>query len=605
MADRGPRRLRAGLVAGGLALAVAAVGVVAVVGLFGDDDRTDGTDVGAAVRDIAGARGTTAALTFGDRHGALVDAEFTVTADGLGAGVVSDPGGGRAEVRTNGTRTVVRADVGWWSRRAPGQASALADRWILPEDGLILPIDITRALTPKGVAESVRFAAAGHPKIGGTVPWRGKDADVIDNDDWLLLVTREEPRTVVWFGGHLTGFGPLQPAARHGPATAAVRPAVLRFGPAYQPSTVPPYVGVALSTPDDAALAEVRAQVGQVLPPPDRAAAADAPEPPAVRDAVRLTAPRFSVQPDDGGCARGQCSWSVRVVNVGDAPCDVTVLAAVDPGPGPRTVKLGVLAPGQAATTPAMTFADPGRTTTTHAQVYCPSLDGLDPAPRQRLAALGLDPSQSGRVRELDPALQTILLGAADAMVRGRGSLPPQDRQLFIGALELSVSGQLIPEVQAITGSGRVENLAALAGILRNASGAAPATEQLAFRRELEFAANLLRNDGDVRLRLDDRSPALADVRTNTTYRLAVVTGEGVLPATGAAADHEILVVSLEPTRPEHDLDRAGFVSLLRGAAGPLCPAGPPAVAGLVLVNRHGEERWTAAQLHELDSRCP
>ncbi|WP_433061215.1 hypothetical protein [Dactylosporangium sp. CS-033363] len=610
--------MRIGLIAGGLALAVAAVGVVAIVGLLGREHRTNVTDVGAAVRAIGGAHGTTAALTFGDRNGALVDAEFTVTADGLGAGVVSDPGGGRAEVRTNGTRTVVRADVGWWSRRAPGQASALADRWILPKDGLILPIDITRALTPKGMAESVRFAAAGHPKVRGTVPWQGKDADVIDNDDWLLLVTRSEPRAVVWFGGHLTGFGPLQPAALHERASAPVRPAVLRergtvrFGPVYQPSNVPPYVGVALSVPDDATLAKVRDQVGQVLPPPDKAAAADAPEAPAVQDAVRLTAPRFSVQPDDGGCVRGQCSWSVRIVNVGDAPCDVTVLASVDPGMGLRTSKLGVLTPGQAATTPVMTFADPGRKTTAHAQVYCPALDGLDPAPRQRLAALGFDPSLSGRVRELDPALQTILLGAADAMVRGRGSLTPQDRQLFTAALELSVSGQLIPEMQAITGSGRVENLAALTGILRNASGAAPAGEQLAFRRELEFAANLLRNDGNAHLRLNEQTPTLVDARTNTTYRLAVVTGDGVLPAAGAAtggpANGEVLVVYLEPTRPEHDLDRAGFVSLLRArgdAAGALCPAGQPAVGGLVLVNRHGEERWSAAQLHELDSRCP
>ncbi|WP_426512177.1 hypothetical protein ACPPVO_17050 [Dactylosporangium sp. McL0621] len=588
-----------------LALTVAAVVVIVLAGRHAaGDDPSAG--IAAAVKAIAASGGTHAELTFGDRNGTLVDAEFTVTAAGLGTGLVTDPGGGRAEVRTNGTRTVVRADTAWWSRRAPAQASALADKWILPKDGLILPIDITRALTPKGLAESVRFAAAGHPKPGGTVPWQGRDADIVDNDSWLLLLTRAEPRSVVWFGGHLTGFGPLQPAAWK-PGRAAAP----NFVPAYQPNNVPPYVGVTLSTPDDATLAKVTEQVGQVLPPPDRAAAADAPPPPATQDSVRLTAPRFVSQPDDEGCGGGQCSWTVKVTNAGTAPCDATVIATVTPGMEPRATHLGVLDPGQSRTTASMRFRAAAAHALYHAQVYCPALDGLDPGPRQRLAAVQLDPAYSPPVRELDPALQTVLLGAADAMVHGRTSLTPADRQLLLDALDLVVAGQLIPEVQEITGSGRVENPDALPGVLRNASGAAPAADQLPFRRELELAANLLRNDPDVHLRLDDRTPTLTDTTGKRVYRLAAVTGDRLLPARPAPAEGLVLVVYLEPTRPEHDLDRPGFVKLLHeprhraAAADTLCPGGRPAVAELVLVNRHGEERWTAGQLRELADGCP
>jgi hypothetical protein len=245
--------------------------------------------------------------------------------------------------------------------------------------------------------------------------------------------------------------------------------------------------------------------------------------------------------------------------------------------------------------------------------VYCPALDGLDPAPRQRLAALQLDPSRSTKAGELDPALQTVLLDAADAMVRGRSSLTPQDRQRFLAALDLIVAGRLIPEAQAITGSDRVDNPDALTGVLRNASGAAPAADQLAYRRELELAANLLRNDPNARLRLDEQSPTVTDTTAKRVYRLAAVTGDRLLPSRPAATDGfaTVLMVYLEPTRPEHDLDRPGFARLLHEpahagtAADTLCPGGHPSVAELVLVNRHGEQRWTAAQLHELADACP
>ncbi|MER7277925.1 hypothetical protein ABT369_26130 [Dactylosporangium sp. NPDC000244] len=600
------RRRPAALIAAGVVLAVAVAAVAGFVVLRPSANKSPSDAIAGAVAAIAASGGTTAALTFGDRNGTLVDAEFTVTAAGLGTGVVTDPGGGRAEVRTNGTRTVVRADADWWSRRAPGQASALADKWILPRDGLILPIDITRALTPKGIAESVRFAASGHPKAAGTVPWPGGDADLLDNTGWLLLLTRAEPRSVVWFGGHLTGFGPLQPAALHRGGGAGPH-----FVPAHQPNNVPPYVGVTLSTPDGAALAKVAEQVGQVLPPPDRAAAADAPEPPLTQATVPLTAPRFVTQPDDEGCGGGQCAWTVKVTNTGTAPCDATLIATVNPGMEPRSTRLGVLAPGESRTTPSMTFREQAPRALYNAQVYCPALDGLDPAARQRVAALQLDPSQSPRVKELDPALQTVLLSAADAMVRGRPSLSPADRQRVLAALDLVIAGQLIPEVRMITGSGRVENPDALPEILRNASGAAPAADQLPFRRELELAANLLRNDPGARLRLDDRTPSLTDTASGKVYRLAAVTGDRLLPDRPAPAGKLVLMVYLEPTRPEHDLGRPGFVSLLReprnraAAADTLCPGGRPAVAELVLVNRHGEERWTAAQLHELADACP
>ncbi|MFB9406602.1 hypothetical protein [Dactylosporangium matsuzakiense] len=613
-------RLLIGLGAAVIVIAVAAVAGIAFVTLRSSTRHDDSPTAGIAdaVAAIAGARGTRAAMTFGDRNGTLVDAEFTMTAAGLGTGTVSDPGGGRAEVRTNGTRTVVRADVNWWSRRAPAQASALADKWILPKDGLILPIDIGRALTPKGLAESVRFAASGSPKAAGTVPWLGRDADVLDNGDWLLVKARTEPRSVVWFGGHLSGFGPLQPAGLHGgrggllPLPDATGG---RFRPAYQPYNVPPYVGVTLSTADDATLAQVEQAVGEVLPPPDRAGAPGAPAPPASQEHVRLTAPSFVTQADDGDCTGQRCTWSVKVTNKGSAPCDATAIASVSPGMAPVTTHLGVIDPGQSASTPSMTYDKAAGQQSKAAQVYCPALDGLDPAPRRRLAALQFDPSASPKVGALDPALQTVLLNAADAMTRGRtGTMTDQDRQQFLAALDLTIAGQLIPEVRAITESGRVENPDALIGVLRNASGAAEASLQLPLRRELEFAANLLRNDPSAHLRLDDRTPTVTDTTTNRIYRLAAVTGDRLLPDRPANAPtglSTILVVYLEPTRPEHDLDRPGFARVLHdprhapAAGDTLCPNRQPAMTELVLVNRHGEQRWTAAQLHELADACP
>ncbi|WP_432993328.1 hypothetical protein [Dactylosporangium sp. CA-233914] len=586
------------LIAAGIVVAVlAAGGVVAVLRGGGERDAGGDFGVGDAVAGIAGSRGTHVELTFGDRNGTLVDASFTVAASGLGSGTVTDPGGGRAEVRTNGTRTVVRGDADWWSRRAPAQASALADKWILPKDGTILPIDIGRALTPKGLAESVRIAAAGAPKATGSLPWPGPagDVDVLDNGDWLLAVARTRPASVVWFGGHLTGFGPLQPARLDAsPAFVVAR----------QPNTVPPYVGVALSTPDDNELARVTKAVDEVF---------GADRQPATQATVKLTAPKFSVRSEDGGCGGGQCSWTAVVTNTGTAPCDVTVIASVNPGMEPRSVHLGELAPNASKTTPVMTFRTTAARPASNAQVYCPALDGLDPGARQRVAALQFDPSLSTKVSGLDPALQAVMLDAADVLTRGRAGLTPQDRERFLAALELTIAGQLIPEVRAITESGRVENPDALVELLRNASGAAPAADQLAYRRELELAASLLRNDPGARLRLDERAPALTDTAARRVYRLGSVAGDRLLPDRPEAAPGlaTVLMVYLEPTRPEHDLDRPGFARLLHqpkyaiSASTVLCPGGKPSVDELVLVNRHGEQRWTSTQFHELSDACP
>ncbi|GAA2629597.1 hypothetical protein GCM10010399_71860 [Dactylosporangium fulvum] len=601
---------RRGLVAGALAVVLVAAGIVAyVVSRPGEPSLT--TDLAQAVSAVAAAPGASVTLAFGDDRGNLVGAEFTVTADGLGSGTVTDPGGGRADVRTNGTRTVVRGDAAWWARRAPDQVSALADRWVQPKDGVALPVDAGRVLTPKGLAEAIRFAGAGRPAVAGTVRLGDRDADLVENGDWSLVATKAQPRTVVWFGGHLSGFGPLQPSSRlGGPPWLLPLPTGdgAGFVPAYERIHRPPYVSVTVAVPDEAALGRTRAAVGEVLAP-DKAGSA------AIQQAkVQVKAPRFQLDADLDICATPQCSWAVTVTNTGTAPGDATVVATVEPGMATRTIHLGVVAPGARIATPAMPFKNPapGQNSEVRvrysAQVYSPVLDGPSSAPRLRMQSLQLDPSRSSTVGRLDPSLQVLTLGAADVMTRGKARLTEQEQATVTAALEAAVTGRLLPELQVLVAAGqagRLENPADLAGLLAATADVAEA-DRVGVRRTVELAATLLRDDPAVHLRL---GRDLLDVTHQRAYRVAPVTGDALVAPLGEAANRlggappgyaRVAVLHGEPAGVAYLSDRSRPV-----LSGALCPGGRPALDELVVVNGAGRHVFGKEQFHDLDGSCP
>ncbi|GAA2394152.1 hypothetical protein [Dactylosporangium salmoneum] len=595
------------MVAGGLVTLLVAA-VIAGLKLRGGEDRpADDGGVQRAVAAVAAAPGVHARLTFGDKSGLTVTAELTVAADGSGAGTVTDPGGGAAEVRTDGRRTVVRADAAWWTRRAPGQVSALAGQWVAPKDGTVLPIDVSRALTPKNLAESIRFAAAGHPTVAAGAPWHGRPVTLVDNGDWSVAVTRDANPSVVWFGGHLTGFGPLQRAAW---SAGDGRPA---FVPARAPAAQPPQVTVALTTPDEAELDRVRRAAAEALPQT------------VSQTAAKVPVPRFAVQANPEDCAAARCQWSVTVINTGTAAGDATVIASAVPGEPAQAVHLGTLQPNAKATTPAMTFANPGAPGAIRysAQVYSPVLDGPDPAARRHLQTLGIDPSQSPAINQLDPSVQAVLLGAADLMTRGRTVVSQAEQRSVLQALEAAVAEEMLPELRTIVASGRLDNPGDLAGQLTRAA-AAPAgdpvqgrLDRLSVRRQTEFAARLLATDPGARVRLPgpDGGDAVTDVSGHRTYRISSITGERALPdlarPAAPAGTQKVAVLVVEPMAIDHDLERADLVAYLaeparrRQLADSLCRGGSPAADELVIANGAGEYRWARERFRELADACP
>ncbi|MGI5239615.1 hypothetical protein [Dactylosporangium sp. CA-139066] len=563
-----------------VAVALGIAGIVVAVGGGPDGDAAD-----AAVEALTGANGVHSRVTFSSPGGASVDADLTFTADGIGSGTITDPGGGTAEVRNNGLHTYVRGDADWWSRRSPETASALAGRWVEPRPGVAVPVNIALSLTPKALGAAAGNAMSGHdPKAAGTAVWRGQVVDVLQYGDWTLALTKSAPRSLVWLGGPLGAVGRLEPEGRL-PSGARV--------------------AIALDAPDDATLAQTRAAVADVLTPAAAGLSGSGAAPgPAASPApaelvsqfkvVNVPAPRFAIRVNAPACATPQCQWSVTVTNVGSANGDATVLAGVAPGTPVRTVHLGALQPGAWSSTPVMTFANPG-TVRYSVQVYSPALDGPDPAVRQRLQALGVDPSQSPVINELDPALQRQILLAADAMTRGRGTLGADEPSRVVGALEWLVSDHLLPELQTLVTSGRLDDPEHIAARLGQPSA----------RRAVEFAAALLRADPAVHVRIGAAGAAVQDVTNQRAYRL--------LPDRAQVPDGftAVAVLFVEPTGPEYDLDRAGLEAFYGAPErhhrldDALCPGGTAAGAELLVVNGAGRERWKRDQFHGLAAACP
>ncbi|GAA4258162.1 hypothetical protein GCM10022255_077790 [Dactylosporangium darangshiense] len=582
-----PHSERRSVLIGLLAAALIMIAVVGVGVALAVRDRGGpaAQAVEDAVRALAAAPGVGLQLTFAGPDGEAVDADLTFTSDGTGSGTITDPGGGRAEVRNSGLHTYVRADAAWWSRRAPEKLSGLAGRWIEPEPGVALPIGIGLALTPRALAGSIDSAVSGvDPKTIGAVDWRGRAADIVQYHDWTVAVTKTSPPSVVWLGGPLTDNGPLQPAGRSGGGQQ---------------------VAIALAEPDGDALAQARAAVAELLTPAAAgltSAGAPAPSaaPPAAPERVSqfqvgvTAAPRWAIRANAPACESSQCVWSVTVTNVGTATAEATVLAGVAPGTQVRTVPLGALQPGAWATTPVMTFANPGSVRYS-VQVYSPTLDGPDPAPRKRLVALGVDPSQSPVVNELDPALQQQLLAAADLMTRGRTSLGADEPSQVVGALEWLVADRLLPDLQAIVASGRLDDPANLAARLGQRDA----------RRAVELTASLLRADPAAHVRLGGAGAALTDVTNQRAYRILPD------PAQAPPGPATTAVLYLEPTGPEHNLDRAGLEAFYqapehhRRLDDALCPGGAPVADELLIVNRAGSARWAKDRFHTLAAACP
>ncbi|WP_345136662.1 hypothetical protein [Dactylosporangium darangshiense] len=169
-------------------LAVAGGSILATSRSPSVEDRIDN-----AIDAVAKARGARLEMMFTDKTGATVDADLTFTADGYGSGTITDPGGGRAELRTSNLHTAVNGDATWWARRDPNHMSTLAGRWVQPKKGVALPVNPGLSLTPKMLALSLDEATSGiTPNVVDTVTWHGQNVDILEFRDRTVALTKTD-----------------------------------------------------------------------------------------------------------------------------------------------------------------------------------------------------------------------------------------------------------------------------------------------------------------------------------------------------------------------------------------------------------------------------
>ncbi|WP_067694419.1 hypothetical protein [Nocardia jejuensis] len=130
-----------------------------------------------------------------------VTGDFILTTTGYTTGTIKDNyGRDQAEFLASPTISAVRGDVDWWARRAPGQISQLADRWIRldrdidwtnPDQGGPFAVDIVGTLSPHGLADAIRAVA----------PRALVDMSEVSDDDIFAPIAVTAGKWIVWLHG--------------------------------------------------------------------------------------------------------------------------------------------------------------------------------------------------------------------------------------------------------------------------------------------------------------------------------------------------------------------------------------------------------------------
>jgi hypothetical protein len=506
------------------------------------------------------------------------------------------------------------------------------------------PFDIAQTLRPAALADLTRklatVASAKNPDTVGGTP-----VLTVTSYNWTAVVTADKSHRLLWLSGPVRAGALARPSVG-GTDTGRLLPAYLR-DPGPIPVAQPPYVSIAVAPaapePVRSAIATLRPQASPALP---GASAAPQGKAPAQADVTPKFA-AFELAINATNCSTPVCSWTVAVTNTGDAPGEATVYATATPGMPLMTRPLGMLAPGQTATTPPMSFGNPapiprpGQTTqvTVHyeAWVYSSTLLGPDPGVAQRLQGRGFDLSND--LPQVDAGYMPTVLGALDQMTR---DAPTGTRNnAALAAVTDALNAGMLPDLKALVDSGRLENPQDLPDKLRQA-GSTTATRgtdgDIGYRREIEQAAELVRQDPTAKIILDGyltnpqtgekEGADLLDVANKRAYQLKAVTSDKLRPAITEAIKQlngqkgvdgrtgvrqkappgfgKVVMVFVEPDSVFHQKTRDEFVSFLRRSQGlGLCDgAGVPAVDRLIIVAAQGTFDWPKEQFGVFGSPC-
>lgn len=649
-------------IAGALALLVCAGGITAAAIAVVRHSRAVAANTPSgltttAADAIAKLPAVHAALDFVDVDGRTIHADLTVTATGDASGTITDPSAGTADVLVSSGTTLVRGDRDWWARRAPKSVSAFAGTWIRPKPGVVFPFDLAVALKPAALADLTRKVAAAAQSGASTDTVSGAQVRTIVSGDWTALVSADASHRLLWLGGPVRAGALARPSVR---ATGPGRllPAYLADPAPPLPVGRPPYVSI---TPTPGQPQGVQAAIANVLPPasPPAAGASGLPtsgplpsqgQPGAAAPAQADVAPKFAafeLTINATDCYGAVCSWTVSVTNSGDAPGEATVYASAVPGMPLASVPLGNLAPGQTAVTRPMTFGNPappprpGQTTQVtisyQAWVYSATLLGPDPARAQNLRNRGIDPDTD--IPQIDPGYMPTVLGALDLMTQQAPG--GQANQAALTAVNDAITAGMLPDLKALVDSGRLSNPQDLAQKLIQARSTTTTTGPdgtIGYRREIEQAATILRQDPTAQVILDGYLPNaqtggkdgadILDTTNKRAYQLKAVTSGKVRPAITTAIGQlngakgvdgstgvrqqappgyaKIALIYVEPTSPLRDKSKDEWQAFLRGSQNlGLCDAsGTPTIDRLVIVAAQGTFDWPKEQFGVFGAPC-
>ncbi|WP_405135384.1 hypothetical protein [Nocardia sp. NBC_01388] len=625
-------------------LAVFLIFALVATGMVMYEPRSHGSSPSGMLNSAADQLGKASALHlavgFSGTEGRVIGADVTVTADLHGAGTVTDAGGGKADLVATSDHTAVRGDSDFWARRAPLQIGKLTNQWIQPKSGSAFPIDVSSAMNPSAVAELIR-SLSGNATSETVETLNGKNVIDVESGSWTALFSADGSHDLVWMGGPIREDSARIQTASFDPMRATVpaaRPALTRILPAQtdDAAAAPPYISIA---PTPAGAADTRTSVAKVLP---EAAAPQALPPEQSSDAVAVA--DFQGQINASECASATCSWTITVTNSGRGAGAATVHATVTPGMAMASFDLGTIPAGGTATTPAMSFANPapapspGQTTRvsvsyqawiTGTSEYAAQVADLG----QVLQGRGINPQTSQL--QVDPGWLPTVLGAAKLMTDHAPNDPAATAEA-LEAVDNAKSEQLLPELKAIVDSGRLLNPEDLAKKLGQPRGTAPqggSQDTIGFRREIEQAAAILRNDPSARIKLDGEENGyhadILDTTNKRAYQIKTVSGKGLSrnlrgavrqlnglggadPNTGRAEQappgyQKIALVYIEEASQFHQYDRAGIERKIKNdnRSIELCDSsGTPMIDVLRVVTARGTFEWSRDQFGSFGAPC-
>jgi hypothetical protein len=572
-----------------LLLALAAAGGLFYLRTRPADAPSPKAAAAQAATTLRAQKATSVKVSFFDQTGWDVTGDLKVVPGGSAQGTLTDSGGGKADFLASGDDTAVRGDKAWWARRDAARVGELQGVWVRPE-ALAFPIEGIE-LQPDSLAGMIDWARHDGVAAPDVTSVAGKSAVGLRRDGWTFLFSRDEPHRLLWFGGALqdgSPTAPLQPGNGFNHQTSGVA------------ATTPPYVSVLVN------------------PEPEDTTVAAFPEDTVAENEVAVKRPAFDVTVNASTCRTVTCTWSVTVRNTGTAAAEASVIASVSPGmPDTQVTSIGTIQPGASATTAKMSFPNPAPTNKDvsadyRAEVFTKDLHGANLKLMRRLQEKGIVVGRSKILSGLDPSQIPAVLFTLDAMRRADHFNPDK----AVTAMENAVTVGALPEIGELVVSGRLENPEILYEKLPNLifeydTGApgTPVHDKLGYRRQLQVAADALRQDPAARVTLDDGK---VNVLVRTSQKTLAIQTRSVssdsldanlksaLTDLQSAPKNSVRVVWIHLEAPAGYPHAAGhdyFDNAFKEFGADLCRKADE----VVVVNQAGVQRWTKQQLPD----CP